>query len=147
MYNSLNNQTKKIHRTISQKSNARADLNFFKTDMMFSRMLGGALFGGALKPASGALLRPTASSMVVQSRFLNLHEYQSQELMASYGVHVPPGKVASTPAEAADVARALGTEDLIVKAQVLAGGRGKGHFENGYVEEAKKRQIFEIFFD
>ena len=40
--------------------------------------------------------------------------------------------VASTPAEAAEAAKALGGADVVIKAQVLAGGRGKGHFANGF---------------
>lgn len=39
--------------------------------------------------------------------------------------------LATTPKEAADAAIALGTQDLVIKAQVLAGGRGKGHFDSG----------------
>lgn len=68
----------------------------------------------------------------IEKRLLNLHEYQSQLLMAKYGVTVPPGRTASTPEEAAAIARELQTEDLIIKAQVLAGGRGKGHFDSGF---------------
>jgi succinyl-CoA synthetase beta subunit len=56
---------------------------------------------------------------------MNIHEYQSKALLQEYRVAVPPGKVATTPAEAEDVARALGTPVMVVKAQVHAGGRGK----------------------
>ena len=55
---------------------------------------------------------------------MKLHEYQAKELLASYGVQVPQGGVASTPAEANQVAQRLG-ETCVVKAQVHAGGRGK----------------------
>lgn len=44
---------------------------------------------------------------------------------------IPAGAVATSAAEAERVAREIGSEDLVIKAQVLAGGRGKGHFENG----------------
>jgi succinyl-CoA synthetase beta subunit len=57
---------------------------------------------------------------------MNLHEYQSKQLFAQYGMSVPRGKVASTPDEAVAVARGLGGSFFVVKAQVHAGGRGKG---------------------
>lgn len=55
---------------------------------------------------------------------MKLHEYQAKELLASYGVQVPKGGVASTPEEANQVAQSLGGT-CVVKAQVHAGGRGK----------------------
>jgi succinyl-CoA synthetase beta subunit len=57
---------------------------------------------------------------------MNLHEYQSKQLFARYGIAVPVGHVAATPEEAADVARRVGGSKWVVKAQVHAGGRGKG---------------------
>jgi succinyl-CoA synthetase beta subunit len=56
---------------------------------------------------------------------MNLHEYQSKKILASYGVAVPAGQVASTAAEAVAAAQALGGSVWVVKAQVHAGGRGK----------------------
>src|SRR5690606_24775511 len=56
---------------------------------------------------------------------MNLHEYQSKQLFARYGIPVPAGHVASTPEEAADAAKRLGGAVWVVKAQVHAGGRGK----------------------
>src|SRR5687768_12826655 len=56
---------------------------------------------------------------------MNLHEYQSKELFASYGIPVPKGIVAATGGEAAEAARKLGGSKWVVKAQVHAGGRGK----------------------
>jgi succinyl-CoA synthetase beta subunit len=56
---------------------------------------------------------------------MNLHEYQSKELFASYGIPVPKGIVAATGSEAAEAARKLGGSKWVVKAQVHAGGRGK----------------------
>ena len=56
---------------------------------------------------------------------MNLHEYQSKQLFARYGIPVPAGHVASTPEEAADAAKRLGGSVWVVKAQVHAGGRGK----------------------
>ncbi len=56
---------------------------------------------------------------------MNLHEYQSKRVFADYGVPVPQGRVASSPAEAVDAARELPGPVWVVKAQVHAGGRGK----------------------
>ena len=56
---------------------------------------------------------------------MNFHEYQAKQLFAEFGIAVPPGKVARTPAEAVEAARALGGEQWMVKAQIHAGGRGK----------------------
>ena len=56
---------------------------------------------------------------------MNLHEYQSKQLFARYGIPVPTGYVAGTPAEAAEAARRIGGGKWVVKAQVHAGGRGK----------------------
>ena len=57
---------------------------------------------------------------------MNVHEYQAKELLRAFGVAVPEGRLANTPAEAEAAARALGTAVVVVKAQVHAGGRGKG---------------------
>jgi len=57
---------------------------------------------------------------------MNLHEYQAKQLFARYGVPVTSGEVATTPAQAAAVADRLGGDLWVVKAQVHAGGRGKG---------------------
>ncbi|MCU0974854.1 MAG: ADP-forming succinate--CoA ligase subunit beta [Steroidobacteraceae bacterium] len=56
---------------------------------------------------------------------MNLHEYQSKQLFAAYGVPVPQGRIAATPEEAVEAAQALGGQVWVVKAQVHAGGRGK----------------------
>jgi succinyl-CoA synthetase beta subunit len=63
---------------------------------------------------------------------MNIHEYQAKELLEKFGVATTRGKVASTPDEAETIARELGNIDLVVKAQVHAGGRGKGTFKNGF---------------
>jgi succinyl-CoA synthetase beta subunit len=57
---------------------------------------------------------------------MNLHEYQSKQLFSSYGISVPIGHVAASPEEAAEAARKIGGSKWVVKAQVHAGGRGKG---------------------
>src|SRR3982751_836417 len=63
---------------------------------------------------------------------MNIHEYQAKELLQKFGVATPRGKAASTPDEAERAARELGTNNLVVKAQIHAGGRGKGTFANGF---------------
>jgi succinyl-CoA synthetase beta subunit len=74
---------------------------------------------------------------------MNIHEYQAKELLEKFGVATTRGQVASTPDEAEKVARELGNVDLatgrvrptgglVVKAQIHAGGRGKGTFANGF---------------
>jgi succinyl-CoA synthetase beta subunit len=62
---------------------------------------------------------------------MNIHEYQARELFAKFGVATQPGSVASTPDEAEAVASKLGGK-IVVKAQIHAGGRGKGTFKNGF---------------
>jgi succinyl-CoA synthetase beta subunit len=57
---------------------------------------------------------------------MKIHEYQGKELLKNYGVPVPRGIVARTPGEAEQAAKELGTEVVVVKAQIHAGGRGKG---------------------
>jgi succinyl-CoA synthetase beta subunit len=56
---------------------------------------------------------------------MNLHEYQAKQLFAAYGIPVPNGRPAKSPADAAAAAQALGGSLWVVKAQVHAGGRGK----------------------
>jgi succinyl-CoA synthetase beta subunit len=56
---------------------------------------------------------------------MNIHEYQAKEILKQYGVPVPVGKIASTPQEAKAAAAELGGR-CVVKAQIHAGGRGKG---------------------
>jgi len=66
-----------------------------------------------------------------QRRALSIHEYLSADLLRQYGIQVPDGSVAKSAAEAEAVAKQIGTDDMVIKAQVLAGGRGKGTFDNG----------------
>eukprot|EP01055_Gregarina_sp_Pseudo9_P000244 Gregarina_sp_Pseudo_9__243@NODE_1156_length_1826_cov_125_049245_g1082_i0_p1_GENE_NODE_1156_length_1826_cov_125_049245_g1082_i0NODE_1156_length_1826_cov_125_049245_g1082_i0_p1_ORF_typecomplete_len431_score106_07ATPgrasp_2/PF08442_10/4_3e71Ligase_CoA/PF00549_19/3e03Ligase_CoA/PF00549_19/9_2e03Ligase_CoA/PF00549_19/1_1e36ATPgrasp_5/PF13549_6/5_1e10Citrate_bind/PF16114_5/1_4e06CPSase_L_D2/PF02786_17/0_008CPSase_L_D2/PF02786_17/6_1e02GARS_A/PF01071_19/0_014Peripla_BP_4/PF13407_6/3_4e03Peripla_BP_4/PF len=68
------------------------------------------------------------------ARFLNLHEYQSKELMDKYGVATQTGYVAGTPEEAREKAAKLkkdGIDTVVIKAQIFAGGRGKGTLSSG----------------
>ncbi|MGY9001741.1 MAG: ADP-forming succinate--CoA ligase subunit beta [Rhodospirillales bacterium] len=57
---------------------------------------------------------------------MNIHEYQAKQLLAKYGVSVPKGGVAHTVGEAETIAKELGGPVWVVKAQIHAGGRGKG---------------------
>ena len=56
---------------------------------------------------------------------MNFHEYQAKQLFADYGIAVPAGRIARTPEEAVDAAKAIGGDFWVVKAQIHAGGRGK----------------------
>src|SRR3954464_8227506 len=66
---------------------------------------------------------------------MNIHEYQAKQLLAQYGVAVPPGDVCSTAEEARAIAEKLfakGEKLVVVKSQIHAGGRGKGTFKSGF---------------
>jgi succinyl-CoA synthetase beta subunit len=70
---------------------------------------------------------------------VKIHEYQAKSVLARFGVPVPRGEVATTPAEAAQIAKRLGGGLCVVKAQIHAGGRGKG----GGVKVAKSAEEVE----
>jgi succinyl-CoA synthetase beta subunit len=63
---------------------------------------------------------------------MNIHEYQAKELLQKFDVATTRGRVASTLDQAEQIARELGDVDVVVKAQIHAGGRGKGTFTNGF---------------
>ena len=75
---------------------------------------------------------------------MNLHEYQGKEILAEYGVAIQRGIIAKTPAEAVQAAKELteqtGTDMHVIKAQIHAGGRGKG----GGIKVAKSIEELEI---
>ncbi|KAI9504098.1 succinate--CoA ligase beta chain [Coemansia spiralis] len=79
--------------------------------------------------SSKGTLRTAAKSQ--QVRNLSIHEYMSANLLSEAGIKVPKGSVAASAEEAFQAAKKLGPSDLVIKAQVLAGGRGKGHFDSG----------------
>ena len=64
---------------------------------------------------------------------MKLHEYQSKQIFAKFGVPIPNGRVAATAAEAKQIAEELGGR-VVIKSQVLVGGRGKA----GGIRLAKK---------
>ena len=57
---------------------------------------------------------------------MKIHEYQAKAILARHGVPVPRGEVAFNPVDASEIARRLGGQIVVVKAQIHAGGRGKG---------------------
>ncbi|SCV72605.1 BQ2448_4142 [Microbotryum intermedium] len=88
----------------------------------------------ALRSTRAKLPQPsTLSATNQQRRNLSIHEYLSMNLLNQYGVPTPKSKPAFSADEAFQVAKNFGADKLVIKAQVLAGGRGKGHFdgENG----------------
>ena len=62
---------------------------------------------------------------------MNIHEYQAKELLQKFDVATTNGRVAATLDEAEQIVGELGDVDIVVKAQIHAGGRGKGVFKNG----------------
>jgi len=85
-----------------------------------------------------AAAQPLSKPLVGSIRCLNVHEYISMEIMKTHGVPIPKGYVAKTPDEAVGIyetkmqQRGQPTKDVVIKAQVLSGGRGLGHFKNGF---------------
>jgi len=88
-------------------------------------------WASALQTARQSPLRQQ-TPLQQQIRNLSIHEYRSAQLLDSYGIGVPKGNVAYNAKEAEQIASQIGGEDMVIKAQVLAGGRGKGHFDNGF---------------
>lgn len=87
----------------------------------------------ALRSAAKPQLSSRLPSLVQQQqrRNLSIHEYLSADLLRKYGIDVPKGANAFSAAEAEKIANEIGNDDMVIKAQVLAGGRGKGSFDNG----------------
>jgi succinyl-CoA synthetase beta subunit len=86
---------------------------------------------------------------------MKIHEYQAKELLAAAGAAVPRGVVASSPAEAVAAFERMGGKPIVLKAQVHAGGRGKGRFKDsgtdfGGVKYLTKREdvarVAEVMF-
>src|SRR5262245_21614842 len=79
---------------------------------------------------------------------MKIHEYQAKDLLAAAGAPIPRGVVASTPAEATAAFDKMGGKPVVLKAQVHAGGRGKGRFKGsgsdvGGVKYLTKREDVE----
>ncbi|XP_786753.1 succinate--CoA ligase [ADP-forming] subunit beta, mitochondrial [Strongylocentrotus purpuratus] len=95
-------------------------------------------FGKLVLPktrGSPRLFKSLESSSVLpqhdQHRNLSIHEYMGYDLLEEAGVPIPRAEVATTAQRAYEIAKSLGSGDVVVKAQVLAGGRGKGAFTSG----------------
>src|SRR5689334_9309838 len=78
-----------------------------------------------LSPVGVARLPLRLSSTISKEIALKIHEYQAKEILRRYGVATPRGQVTDDPAEAARICEELGGR-CVVKAQIHAGGRGKG---------------------
>merc|ERR1711976_1016053 len=83
-------------------------------------------------PKKVAKVLSPACVSVTQKRDLSVHEHVSMSLLQEAGVPVPKFGVAKSAAEARKIAEDIASSDLVVKAQVLAGGRGKGSFKGGF---------------
>lgn len=105
---------------------------------------------------SGALLRNASASSKIPSsrnnriqfqpkRDLNLLEFQAKGLLQKYAVTVQDFRVASTEAEAKQICSDFPCKEYVIKAQVLAGGRGKGHFDNGFKVHIRVKLIYVHF--
>ncbi|KAL0039262.1 hypothetical protein WJX79_000710 [Trebouxia sp. C0005] len=82
------------------------------------------------KEASKTLGR---ASQLQQQRFLNIHEYQGAELMGKHGINAPPGMPIQKIEDLLPAAKKMADSDgeVVLKSQILAGGRGLGKFKNG----------------
>ncbi|HWX20010.1 MAG TPA: ADP-forming succinate--CoA ligase subunit beta [Candidatus Binatia bacterium] len=81
---------------------------------------------------------------------MNIQEFQAKQLLAQYGVAIPPGEVCDTPEAAKRIAEQLfanGANIVAVKSQIHAGGRGKGTFKSGYQGGVKICKTAEDVFD
>jgi len=76
--------------------------------------------------------RPASQALPGIPSEMNIHEYQAKQLFERFNVATPKGAPAETPEEAEKVAAGLNTPNLVIKAQIHAGGRGKGTFTNGF---------------
>ena len=111
-------------------------------------MIRAAVFGGLFFPDYNLCLLSHDKSCP-----MNVHEYQAKAILRDYGVPVPRGHAAFAPEEAVAVAKELGGPITVVKSQIHAGGRGKGHFkepaagEKGGVRIAKSTDDVRRFAD
>merc|ERR1711939_760832 len=103
---------------------------FFTPPVIMFKLARSRPFAAAFKPSK--VYSPSRLAGVAQQkRALSIHEYLSADLLRQYGVGVPKGSVAKDSNEAEAIAKKIGGDDMVIKAQVLAGGRGKGTFDNG----------------
>uniref|UniRef100_A0A9J7X4A7 succinate--CoA ligase (GDP-forming) n=1 Tax=Cyprinus carpio carpio TaxID=630221 RepID=A0A9J7X4A7_CYPCA len=106
-------------------------MTYFRFNMAASMACQAAVRG--LRAASTKQLLGSRNQLarVSPRRWLNLQEYQSKKLMQDSGVTVQRFFVADTASEALEAAKRLKAKEIVLKAQILAGGRGKGVFDSG----------------
>jgi succinyl-CoA synthetase beta subunit len=89
-----------------------------------------AKFGASI--ALSDKLRVASAGVISQVRWLNLHEFQSKKMMADAGVTVQRFRMADTVDDAVEISKTFKVREFVIKAQILAGGRGKGSFDTGF---------------
>ncbi|CAI9107587.1 OLC1v1006974C1 [Oldenlandia corymbosa var. corymbosa] len=104
---------------------------------------------GLLGKLAGRSLSVAGKWQQQQLRRLNIHEYQGAELMGKYGINVPKGAAVGSIGEIKKTLESVfpNQDEIVVKSQVLAGGRGLGTFKNGLkggVHIVKKDQVEDI---
>lgn len=100
----------------------------FSSSLCRVALRGSSVVGSSSRVAAKAAV---AAPQHQQVRHLNLHEYQSAAIMKDSGVNVPFGIAAHSVAEAVEAAKEIGDDQVVIKSQILAGGRGLGHFITG----------------
>jgi succinyl-CoA synthetase beta subunit len=100
----------------------------------------------AARAMQRGLVPPAAAA--AQRRFLNLHEYQAQKIFQKFGVAVPQNTPVFSVAEAVEKCKDFPGDEVVVKSQVLAGGRGLGYFKEnnfqGGVHIVSKDKVGEV---
>jgi len=89
--------------------------------------------GGCLERRGRRAMTPTTTGGA--RRFLHVHEYQGADIMRKFGVRVPDSIACATAGEvqkASEQMKCLGDDEVVVKSQILAGGRGLGTFKSGF---------------
>lgn len=77
-------------------------------------------------------LRVASAGVVSQVRWLNLHEFHSKKMMKDADITVQRFRMAESVDDAAEISKTFKVREYVIKAQILAGGRGKGHFDTGF---------------
>ncbi|KAK5467146.1 succinate--CoA ligase beta chain [Exophiala xenobiotica] len=86
---------------------------------------------GAQYNSNGTLASTNTSLRDCSNQYDTRRRLCDSPNLQQYGIGVPDGEVAKTAQEAETIAKKIGGDDMVIKAQVLAGGRGKGTFDNG----------------
>lgn len=115
------------------------------------------MLGALRRSASEASNTVRRASQLQQLRFLNIHEYQGAELMGKHGINAPPGIAVKKIEDLMPAAKKMADSEgeVVLKSQILAGGRGLGKFKNGLqggvhivnidkVEELGKQMLNEV---